>query len=218
MSDPIQNTTALPLLGALTDVDRVRMSEALQALLAHGSILGLEAGQYELYSWCRQNLEWLREVALIVGLHVANEHESRLIQASPLKSSLTLRLRQDATIVFLALWYEFDTQVREQGATEVRLTVEQLVRLLQEKLLPDLKEPPSRGRLLEILRLGQRYNLLRIEILTPFEESRIEILPSLRRVIPFQDFADWARTANLHKNAGLRDVEDESTETGGSTP
>ena len=203
--DPIASA---PLLARLSDLDRQRMGEALQTLLVHGSILGLEAGQGELYAWCRQNLEWMREVAALVGLQVHNEHESRLIQAIPQRPALMLRLRQDATIVLLALWYEYDRQVRDQGATEVKLTVEQLNQLLKEKLLPDLKEPPSRGRLLEILRQAQRFNLIRLAPADPFEQSQIEILPTLKRVIPFQDLNDWTRTAVLHQNPGTARVEE----------
>lgn len=204
----------------LNDADRERLGEAMQVLLSRGSILGLESGQAELYSWCRGNLEWLREIAALSGLRVINEHESRLVQAIPLRPALTLRLRQDATLVLLALWYEYDTQVRDQGATDVCLTVEQLNRLLQEKLLPDLKEPPSRGRLLEILRLGQRYNLLRFDPVTPFEETMIQILPTLKRVIPFQDLADWTRTAAMHKQTGAPSAEaaDEAADNAEVTP
>jgi hypothetical protein len=202
-----------PLLARLSDPDRERMGEAMQALLAHGSILGLEPGQGELYTWCRLNLDWLREVAALSGLQVFNEHESRLIQAIPQRPDLTLRLRQDATLVLLALWYEFDTQVRDHGATDVKLTVEQLNQLLKEKLLPELKEPPSRGRLLEILRQAQRYHLIHFAAGDPFEQSQIEILPTLKRVIPFQDLADWTRASDAHKNPGTAPTEEAETET-----
>lgn len=199
---------ATPLLTRLSDQDRQRMGEAMQTLLAHGSILGLEPGQADLYTWCRLNLEWLREVADLSGLQVYNEHESRLIQAVPQRPDLTLRLKQDATLVLLALWYEYDTQVRDHGATEVKLTVEQLNQLLKEKLLPGLKEPPSRGRLLEILRQAQRYHLIHFATADPFEETMIEVLPTLKRVIPFQDLADWTRTAENHQNPGAVAAED----------
>jgi hypothetical protein len=213
MSEPtipagINAPGATPLLAQLTDADRNRLAEAMQTLLARGSILGLEHGQGELYAWCRQNSDWLREIMALAGFQVSNEHESRLIQATPQKASLTLRLRQDATVVLLALWYEFDTQVRDHGATTVSLTVEQLNQLLHEKLLPDLKEPPSPTRLLEILRQAHRFNLVNLDIAEPFEQSQIEVLPTLRRVIPFQDLADWAKTAELHKNPATLDGED----------
>jgi len=97
------------------------------------------------------------------------------------------------------LWYEYDTQVRDHGAARVTLSVEQLNQLLKEKLLPDLKSQPSAGRMLEILRQAQRFNLIRFESTQPFEQSRIEVLKTLPRVIQFNDVAEWTRTAALHK-------------------
>ena len=105
------------------------------------------------------------------------------MQAIPQKSSLILNLKQDATLVLLALWYEFDTQVRDHGATEVRLSVEQLNQLLKEKLLPDLKSQPSAGRMREILSQARRFNLVEVEFDEPFEKSVIEVLPTLKKVI-----------------------------------
>ena len=188
-----------PLLARLSDPDRASLAEALRELLTHGSILGLEPGSSDLYAWCRENLAWLREVADLVGLQIFLEHESRLVQGIPRISSLRLQLRGDATVVLLALWYEQDQQMREQGRSEALLTVEQLNRLLREKLLPDLKETPRASRMSEILRLAARHHLVRFATAVPFEQSRIEILPTLRRIIPFQDIADWTRTAALHR-------------------
>ena len=203
MTDPIPTTT--PGFIPLNATDKARLEEAIQELLAHGSILGLEPGQAQLYDWCRQNSDWLREAASLVGLAVYNEHESRMVQAIPKKSALTLHLKQDATLVMLALWYEYDTQVRDQGATEVRITVEQLNQLLKEKLLPDLKSQPSAGRMREILSVGRRYNLLRVEFADPFEKSGIEVLPTLKKVIQFNDIEEWNKTAALHSNPANAD-------------
>jgi hypothetical protein len=187
----------------ISDAERVRLSEALQELLAHGSILGLETGHADLYDWCRQNSELVREAAALIGLDLYTEHESRLVQAIPQKASLTLYLKQDATLVLLALWYEFDTQVREHSATEVVLTVAQLNQLLKEKLLPDLKSQPSAGRLREILAQARRANLIRVDLAEPFEKTRIEILPTLRKVIQFNGIEEWTRTAELHRSPAM---------------
>jgi hypothetical protein len=200
MNTETNDIAARPLLWQIPDDDRLSMGEALQLLLAHGSIIGMDRGKGDLYAWCRQNLEWLREIGAIVGIQIYNDHESRLIQATPIRPALTLRLRQDATVVILALWYEFDTQVRDKGATVVTLTVKQLNQLLQERLLPDLKEPPSRARLIDILRMAQRFNLVKMDFADSFEESQIEVLPTLKRVIPFQDLAEWTRAAELHNS------------------
>lgn len=202
----------------LPDADRARLSEAVQELLAHGSILGLEPGSAELYAWCRQNPDWLREAAALVGLSVHAEHESRLIQALPERPALTLRLRQDATLVLLALWYEFDTQVRDHGATQVILTVEQLNQLLKEKLLPDLKSQPPPGRMREILRQAQRFNLVRLTYAESFEQSHIEVLSTLKKVIPFNGIEEWTKTAELHRQPATAEAEDATDGEGEATP
>lgn len=202
----------------LPDADRARLGEAVQELLAHGSILGLEPGSAEHYAWCRQNPDWLREAAALVGLSVHAEHESRLIQALPERPTLTLRLRQDATLVLLALWYEFDTQVRDHGATQVILTVEQLNQLLKEKLLPDLKSQPPPGRMREILRQAQRFNLVRLTYAESFEQSHIEVLSTLKKVIPFNGIEEWTKTAELHRQPAIAGEDDATDAEGEATP
>jgi hypothetical protein len=216
--NPETNSTAPATLLRLSDADRVRLGEALQELLAHGSILGLEPGKAELYDWCRQNPDCLREMTALIGLVVHTEHESRLVQAVPQAFSLTLHLRQDATLVLLALWYEFDTQVRDQGATDVRLTVEQLNQLLKEKLLPDLKSQPSAGRMREILAQARRFNLVRVDFAEPFEKSGIEVLPTLKKVIQFNSIDDWNKTAELHRNPAVTTGDETPTEEGDEAP
>ena len=51
-----------------------------------------------------------------------------------------------------------------------------------------------------VLRQAQRFNLIRFESTQPFEQSRIEVLKTLPRVIQFNELAEWTRTADLHKN------------------
>lgn len=214
---PSAPTSPASALLHLNETDRARLAEVLQELLAHGSILGLKPGQADLYEWCRLNPDWLREGAALIGLAVYREHESRLVQAIPQKSSLTLNLKQDATLVLLALWYEFDTQVRDHGATEVRLSVEQLNRLLKEKLLPDLKSQPSAGRMREILSQARRFNLVEVEFDEPFEKSGIEVLPTLKKIIQFNGIEEWNKTAELHRNTSTN-ANGSSPEEGSDTP
>jgi hypothetical protein len=199
------------LLSRLSDMDRERLATAIQELLVHGSILGLEAGSAELYAWSRQNLDWLKETAALAGLDVRCEHESRFIQAVPKTSALLMRLKQDATLVLLALWYEYDTQVRDLGATDVLLSVEQLNRLLKEKLLPEIKSVPTETRMREILRMAERKNLVRLKLETAFESSMIRVLPSLKLVIPFRDLEEWVQTASMHTNIEAANESEEAS-------
>ena len=143
-------------------------------------------------------------MAALLDLKLFWDHELRLVQAVPQSGAFTLRLKLDATLVLLTLWYEFDTAVRDRGETPpVRITVAQFNDSLRTKFEPLRKSLPSPTRLVEILRLAQRKSLLRF---TPAEQpadAGIEILPTLKRVIPFQDLADWSRHAERHLAAAL---------------
>lgn len=196
-ADPNLNELSAPEpLLRLQDQDRARLAEALQELLAHGSLLGLESGQSALYNWCRQNFEWLRETAALAGLDVALLHEERMVQAIPRVSSMVLHLRQDATLIWLALWYAGDVRWRDEGETQAFLTLAELNALLKDQLLSDAIGQISRGRLRDILRQAARFNLIKFQLAEPFEDSGIEVLPAIRRVVPFRELADWTETVN----------------------
>ncbi len=176
--------------------ERARLGEALRLLLDRGSILGGEGPHSDLYHWCYANRPWLEEMAALFDLQLFWENELRLVQAVPRSSAFLLRLRLDATLVLLTLWYEFDSAVRDRGETPpIILTVEQLNDSLRSKFEPLRRAMPGQTRLIEILRLAQRKNLLRFAANPDSAKTRIEILPTIKRIIPFQDIADWTRHA-----------------------
>jgi hypothetical protein len=188
--------TASSLL-RLEPSDRARLGEALRILLDRGSILGGEGPHADLYHWAYANRPWIEEVTALFDLQLFWEHESRLVQAVPRSSAFLLRLRLDATLVLLTLWYEFDGAVRDRGESPpIVITAEQLNDSLRTKFEPLRKAMPSPTRLLEILRLAQRKNLLRLTAGGDAARTRIEILATIKRVIPFQDLADWTRQAD----------------------
>lgn len=188
-------TEPAPSLLALSGSDRDRLSEALQELLSSGSINGLEPSLAALYHWARQHDDWLREIAALNGLDVAIHHEERLIQAIPRVAALRLRLTQDATLVWLALWFAGDVRWRDEGADQAFLSVAELGDLLRDQLLPDVAAQIPKGRLHDILRQAARLNLIRLTPAESFEETGIEVLPAIRRVLPFRELAAWQETA-----------------------
>lgn len=205
-----------PTLLALSENDRDRLSEVLQELLSTGSINGLDGSRAALYHWVRQHDEWVREIAALNGLEVAVYHEERLIQAIPRVGGLRLRLTQDATLVWLALWYAGDVRWRDEGADQAFLSVAELGDLLRDQLLPDVAAMIPKGRLRDILRQAARLNLIRLTHAEPFEETGIEVLPAIRRVLPFRELAAWQETAANFRGddqVGMEDgiFEDEPT-------
>ncbi len=187
----------------IPDQDRNRLAEALQELLAHGSIIGLEPGQQPLYAWCRQHFEWLRESAALLSLDVALLHEERMVQAIPRSAAMVLHLKQDATLVWLALWYAGDVRWRDEGETQAFLTVTELNALMKDQLLPDVAGLIGRNRLREILRQAARFNLINFEPAEPFEDSSIEVLPAIRRIVPFDGLNAWTETVDSFKGEGV---------------
>lgn len=189
-------TNPAGLLGRLPEHDRERLGEALRRLLTKGSILGLEPAQTDLYHWCHQNREWVDELAALLDFKLHWDHQDRTVQAVPQSPAFRLRLRLDATLVLLTLWYEFDTAVRDRGEPPpIRLTAQQLNDSLSTKFAPLRKHLPSPTRLREILALAQRKNLVRFTPDVALERSLIAVLPTLKRVIPFQDLEEWNRNA-----------------------
>ena len=83
--------------------------------------------------------------------------------------------------------------------TQAFLTVAELNALLKDQLLPDAVGQISRGRLREILRQAARFNLIRFQSAEPFEDSGVEVLPAIRRVVPFRELAEWTESANAFK-------------------
>jgi hypothetical protein len=205
------------LLASLSETDRERLGEALRRLMAHGSILGTEPAQAELYHWAHLNREWVEEMAGLMELKIYWDQELRIAQAAPQSGAFTLKLKLDATLVLLTLWYEFDTAVRDRGeAPPIRLSVERLNDSLKTKFEPLRKHLPSATRLREILGMAQRKNLLRFSAAEEAADATIEVLPTLKRVIPFQDIADWNRNADRHLAAAAGAEMEESE--GDATP
>jgi hypothetical protein len=197
--NPSGTTNSNGLLARLPEHDRERLGEALRRLVAHGSILGLEPGQTDLYHWCHQNREWVDEMAGLLDFKLLWDQQERTVQALPQTAAFRLRLPLDATLVLLTLWYEFDTAVRDRSETPpIRLTVQQLNDSLKTKFEPLQKNLPSSSRLAEILSLAQRKNLLRYAAEVPFERSTIEVFSTLKRIIPFQGIEDWNKNAERY--------------------
>ena len=171
--------------------DRASLQEAAHRLLAHGSILRERSSERNLYDWCVEHLSWLEEWSKLLGMKLVAQRDERIIMVLPEVPALTRKLRRDETLVGLALWYDYDVEVRENAAHDVFFTVRMFTEQLRSKF-PSL-QPVSQRRLKEILRLFSRINIVDMEWADEFPDSVIQILPTLRFIIPFPEIEEWHR-------------------------
>ncbi|MFC5049966.1 DUF4194 domain-containing protein [Rubritalea spongiae] len=207
----------------LRDRDRAMLQDVAHRLLAHGSLLRARPAERPLYDWAIEHQPWLEEWATLLGLKIIIQRDDRLIMAIPEVPSLTRKLKRDETLVALALWYDFDVEVRENGAHDVYFNVRDFNEQFQSKF-PSM-HPLSQSRMKEILRRFARFNLIEMDWEDDFTDSTIQILPTLRFAIPFPGIEQWVKAASafdadtddadaiLEEEANVLDDDTESDET-----
>jgi hypothetical protein len=191
------------------------LREAIQCLLVHGAIL--REDHRDLYDWCRvqrQNAR-LDSLATLVGLKLHWEHDYRLILAVPQSSRLLRRFRQDESLVALALWYDFDCAVKNDGKTpdDVAFTVREFNESLGTKFKDLILPKPTRMR--EILQLFERKSLVRLTDTVGaggFAEVVIRVLPTIRFVMPFPNLEEWRRQRDRYVQAAAAESEEVTDE------
>lgn len=200
--------TSSSLVPQLDEDDRERLREASHRLLSHGSILREE--HRDLHDWCQNRISLVEEWGAILGLKIVWLREERIIVALPEAPGLLRRLRLDETVVTLALWYDFHSEVSERGAgtSEVEFSVRDFNDRLASKFT-NLKLP-SESRMREILRLLDRKNLVRLTGAEDLSSAQLRVLPTIRFVIPFQGIEEWTRLATRF-NESPSEVEPEET-------
>src|SRR4051812_21033981 len=123
----IEELPSAPLLGKflpeLPDADRELLRATVSELFSRQAILRDLPGDRELYDWGRAHFTWVREIASLVGFEVVLNEDDQMIYALPGERPTLRRLRAEWTLVLLSLWYDFDVQLRAEGAPVV-FTVE----------------------------------------------------------------------------------------------
>ncbi|MHA3771929.1 DUF4194 domain-containing protein [Verrucomicrobiota bacterium sgz303538] len=205
--------TPVSLPQQLTETEQENLREAIQRLLAHGAIL--REDHRDLYDWCKVHRVRVDDLAALIGLRLQWEEASRLIVALPMTARLRRRLRQDETLIVMALWYDFDRAVQEDGLAldEVEFPVRTFMEALESKFRQ--LRLPSETRLREILQFCERKSLIRLRAAAgPFADAVIRVLPGIRFVIPFPDLNEWQRQHERIVQAGATTTptEEESTD------
>lgn len=186
--DPVQ----ISLLNTeMSARDKSNLQEAAHRLLAHGSILRERSVERNLYDWCIEHQGWIEEWSQLLGMKLIIQRDERVIMVIPEVGALTRKLKRDETLVGLALWFDYDVEVRENAAHDVFFTVRMFNEQFRSKF-PSL-QPLSASRLKEIFRTFSKLNIIEMEWADEFPDSVIQILPTLRFIIPFPEIEEWHR-------------------------
>lgn len=192
------------------DADRAPLREVLAELLGRGVLLGDEGGGRDLFLLARDHYRsHLEDYLAPLALELIVDDESSFLQARPRPESCLLlgKFDKDETLLLLALWRLYDDE-RSNGTQEaVVITVDQLWAGM--KVFFDKIEPPQATHIESMLARMRRHRLIRTlkpEGMTQAGELEIEILPSLTRVIPFEDIAAWQ--AKVDQFQPQRDTEE----------
>jgi len=196
----------------IPEQDRPAISDILTELLATGVLLGREGRGRSLYLLARDYEKELAEYLAPLHLDLVTDPEAQIMQVRPEpgECGLTARFNKAETLVILTLWRLYD-EVRMSQVTEiVTTTAQELFEKL--KLFFENIEPPTESQLEKILRRLRRLKLIALPPASEagrFADWPIEILPSLPRVIPFENAEAWEQQANLYRSGPSEEPNEE---------
>ena len=186
----------------IREEDRAAVSEMLTELLAHGALLGDIGRDRELFLLAREYQSELAEYLAPLHLELHADPDRPIIYARPIPADcgLVARFNKAETLVVLTLWRLYHDARMDAVAATVVISANDLWQRL--KLYFETIAPPTEGQLREMLGRLRGRRLVRVqwaEDPARFGESQIELLPTLARVIPFEDAAAWEQQAALYR-------------------
>jgi hypothetical protein len=195
---------------AIREEDRPALKTILAELLTTGVLLGDEGRARELYLIAREYPRELSEFLAVLDLELIHDPDRPIFQARPVagECALTASFTKDETLLVLALWRVYDEERMARPSQSVVLDANMLDARL--RLYFEAIEPPQLDRILAKLRRKKLIRYQRDE--EQFGASQIEILPTLPRVIPFEDAAAWEEQTALFNQAKPDEPDGEETE------
>ena len=181
--------------------DRAALSEILSELLAHGALVGDTGRDRELYLLAREHYRELAEYLAPLNLELLPDPDRPLYQLRPVPGdcALVARFNKAETLLVLTLWRVYHDARMEAVVDTVVVTVNDVWHRLHVYF--ENVTPPTEALLREMLGKVRNRRLVRVqwhEDPKRFGESQVEILPTLSRVIPFEDAAAWEQQVALY--------------------
>lgn len=183
--------------------DRAALSDILAELLGHGALIGDTGRDRELYLLARDYQREIGEYLAPLHLELVPDPDRPIFQVRPVpgECGLVASFNKAETLLILTLWRIYHDVRMESTVDSVIVNVNTIwgrLRLYFENI-----EPPTKAQLREMLNKLRRRQLVRTrwhDDAERFGDSDIEILPTLPRVIPFENVAAWEQQSAQYKN------------------
>ena len=180
--------------------DRSALREVLVELLGSGVLLGDEGRARQLYLTARDYQRELAEYLAPLNLDLVADPDKPILQARPIpgECGLVVRFTKDETLLVLTLWRLYYDAHLERPVETVIVSANTVFRAL--KLYFERLEPPTDSHLERMLGRLRSRRLIRFRLHddpAQFGESQVEILPTLRRVIPFENVEAWEQQVEV---------------------
>lgn len=181
--------------------DRAALSDVLTQLLSSGALLGDSGRDRELFLLARQYQREIGEYFAPLNLELMPDPDLPIFQLRPVPGDCGLfaRFNKAETLLVLTLWRIYHDARMEQTVATVVVTANDVWSRL--KLYFERIDPPTEALMREMLAKLRGRRLLRIqrqEDGARFGDTQIEILPTLARVIPFENEAAWEQQRATH--------------------
>lgn len=188
----------------IPDGDRPALSDILTELLAHGALLGETGRDRELFLLARDYQREIAEYLAPLHLELVSDPDRPILQLRPVPGDcgLLARFTKAETLLILTLWRIYHDARMETVTETVVITANDLWQRL--RLYFETVTAPTEAQLRDLLGRLRNRRLVRVqwhEDAARFGESQVEILPTLPRVIPFEDAAAWEQQAGGFRQA-----------------
>ncbi len=196
----------------IREEDRAAISDVLAELLAHGVLLGDTGRDRVLFLLAREHQAALGEYLAPLHLELFADPDKPIFYVRPVPGDcgLMARFNKAETLLVLTLWRLYHDARMDAVSETVVVTANDVWQRF--KLYFETLAPPNDGQLKEMLGRLRNRRLVRLEWAEDaarFGESQIEILPTLARVIPFENAAAWEQQAALYRQPAADTAKEE---------
>lgn len=186
--------------------DRPAISDILATLLAHGALIGDGGRDRELFLLARERQQELSEYLAPLHLELVPDPDRPIFQLRPVPGDcgLMARFNKAETLLILTLWRIYHDTRMETTMDAVVVTANDVWNKLGVYF--EHLELPREAQLRDMLGKLRNRRLVRVqwhEDTNRFGDSQIEILPTLPRVIPFENLAAWEQHAAGHQGPSV---------------